>query len=287
MIRILRNALLPLLVAGVSLSTTACKTTCDENGVCTAVSTVAYTGTAVQQEVNWSPGQAINIDVEGGNVRVGKTATTAITVNKGTGDKVIVKFTPINNDTEENRDAATKQMSSPENGGNLALTATNDGNAVGILVDVQGKASSGLSARVDVTLPAGFDGALSAHTEYGDISVADVNRGVDIANTKGIGDIYVELNGTAPLGANGEQSTVSGKISAHSGDIKLVVPSTGNITIGATADGASGEVIYPETLPTNWTATVGDINAVTLQGNAGSPMWHVDTDSGKVYLEIK
>jgi hypothetical protein len=280
MTRILRYALIPALVAGFSLSSMACKTTC-KDGVCTSTSTQEFIGTPVKQEVDWNAGQKVLIDVRGGNVRVGSTAAVAITVNPGTSSKIQITFTPINNDTAENKDKAVREMGSPANGGSITFNAgpaVDGSGAVAISNVNSGTHSSGLSARIDVLVPPNFDGELEAIADFGDVSVAGVNKRV-VAST-GLGDVFVELNAALPPGLAG------GQLFSKFGDVKLRVPSASNINIQATADGADETVITPATLPTGWTEARAAVNSVTLQANGGSAtVWTADSKNGSVYLE--
>jgi hypothetical protein len=259
--------------------------------------TVQYTSSLpVVKEVAWAAGQGVTVGVAGGNVRFGDT-TTSITVNPHSSassnrctdvTKVCFVFTAINQGTTEERDEAIRQMKETANGGNLDFSAGLVGSAVTATVvrsAASGKFFPALSALVDVYVPTGFDGDVTANTTSGGVSVRGARRAATI--TTGLGDIAFELDGIAPGNSQGE-------ITTGNGDILFTAPSTANISIQGDARGVGGSVLLSGS-PVGWSQVQGSTDqAATFCGGTACATpavsdgnWSLKTELGAIEIQLK
>ncbi|MCU0658829.1 MAG: hypothetical protein MUF64_27285 [Polyangiaceae bacterium] len=275
MTRFLRSAFVSLVAAGVAASLTGCKVDCDtEDGTtrCIGETTVQYTGTPIVRQVAWADGQRLFVGITGGNLRVGNTASTSITINPhSTGGKpaecsdpaqVCVRFIPINNDTKDREAEATRQMKQVADGGNLNVAAGTDASGVNIQVTqngTNGKYNSSLSAVADVWVPDAFNGDVVAKSESGGISVRGARRGAEVQT--GLGSIAFDLAPNAlPTGADS-------RITTDNGDIIFRVPTASNISIQGKVSGQSDVVRIDNAA--GWQMLDGSTEqAATFCGNA-------------------
>lgn len=273
MTRIFRSAFASLFAVGVAASLTGCKVDCDKDGdktTCIGQSTVQYTGTPIAQSFAWSDGQRLKVSVTGGNLRVGNTASTSITINPysqggapaecSDTSKICVRFIPINNDTKDRRDEATRQMKQVGDGGNLQTSVGSDEG--GVLVAVtqnaqNGKYNSTLSAVVDVWVPANFNGDIVATSDSGGISVRGARKAAVVQT--GLGSIAFDLADILP-------NTADNKITTENGDIIFTVPKTANINIQGQVGGANDTVLIDNV--EGWSQVEGSTDqAATFCGN--------------------
>lgn len=296
MTRILRSAFVSLFAVGVAASLTGCKVDCDQEEnktTCIGESTVPYTGSEIAQEVAWSDGQRLTVAVAGGDIRVGDTASTSITVNPHSSggakpatctdvNKVCIRFIPINNDTKDRRDEATRQMKQVADGGNLQTSAGTDANGVVATVTQNaqnGKYNNSLSATVDVWVPDAFNGDVVAKSDSGGISVRGARKGATVQT--GLGDIAFDLT-------NVIATTTDNTITSDHGDITFNIPKASNLNIQGTASGIDNEV-YTSTAD-GWKLIEGSTaQAATFCGNAactGSPdgLWKLNAKFGSVKI---
>ncbi len=303
----LRSALLPALALGLASVLGGCKTHCDKNAdgteTCTAETTVQYQGATLPvQQFDWASGQALRIGVNGGNVTFGELAGTAITVNvhgtvtapAGCTDPnlICVQFTPINNDTKSNKANAEREMLLVENGGNLVATASR--NAAGdVVIDVHtdatngGKVSSSLSARVDVMIPAAFDGDLVAISANRKISVIGPRRGLDVRTENG--DVYVEIPSDVVPAAPDDKFR---RVYTGLGDITFRASSSANISVQAITNGTSSDVVTIDNV-SGWQQQPGSTEqSATFCGNtacngATDGNWYLETDLGNIEVSLR
>jgi hypothetical protein len=284
MTRILRYAFAPLVAIALLAPATGCKTNCTGN-TCTSETTVEFVGTPVEQDIDWAPGQPLNIDVKGASVRTGTQASTSITVGSNASvpaGKIHVRFTPINNETQENKAKASTEMNSPTNGGNLVLSAGSANGAVSISVGTTGTHSNGLSATVDITVPAGFDGAVVAKTATGDVSIQAVQSSV--TTSTGLGNVAVTLAGVPAAGT-------SGNIVSDQGDITFSVPKAANLGVVATTDSLNS-VVYTENVA-GWqevsgsTAQAARLCGGTACSGVSTGDWTINAKFGSVQINIQ
>lgn len=298
MTRTLRSAFVSLFAVGVAASLAGCKADCDtEDGTTTCIgeSTVQYTGTPISQQVPWTSGQRLTVALAGGSVRTGSTASRSIGIfPNSTGGKpaecsdpaqVCVRFIPINNDTKDRRDEATRQMKQVADGGNLQTTAGTDPN--GVLVTAtqnaqNGKFNNSLSAIVDVWIPDNFDGDIVAKADSGDIEVTGARKGATVQT--GLGDIAFTL-------AEARATTTDNTISTDNGDIIFSLPSAANINIQGQVSGP-GDVVRIDNA-TGWQIIDGSTEqAATFCGNtacSGQPqgLWKLAATSlGSIQVKL-
>ena len=280
--------LLTALVALSSLAATACKTECKDVGgktVCTAKSLTGYVGTPVMQQADWTNAQPIEVAVDGGNVRLGTVAATAVQVlpydatKNAAPTKIYVEFTPVTAVPAEEKEQAIQQMSTQ-----LTFTAAPAANgALRVAVTPTGTTDSSLSASVRLYLPASFNGSVTvtngaggktngalsiqgangnvrALTATGDISISGASANV-VANTD-VGNVTVVLS--APLTASAEGSIVTGH-----GDVALTVKQASNVSLQAAAS-VDGQVVATDPLPAGWQTAVSSAASKSFTGNAGS-----------------
>ena len=300
MLHTLRSALLPVLILGVSSALTGCKTNCDsteQGSRCVSESAVGYKGTAIVQEVAWTAGQALRVGVAGGNVRYGD-ATTSITVNvhgvttiAGCTDvnKVCVQFTPINADTQERREEATRQMKQVSNGGNLSTTIVNDATQ-GVVIEVKRDTAnsatfnSSLSALVDVLIPAGFDGDIIAGTNnIGDVVIKGVRRGLKVNVDNG--NVLVQLG--AVIAIRGGERTVT----ALDGDITFQVPAASLVSVQAqaNADDPTLQTVELRGATAGWKPELANtIHSATFSNilGGGDGNWSLKALSGAIAIDL-
>ena len=281
MTRFLRYALIPLLTAGLLVGATDCVTNC-KNGVCTDTTATQFVGSLVTQHVPWAAGQGITIAVPGGNLRSGPTATS-ITVSPGSGADIQVTFTPFVSDTAANEASARMSMNDPTHGGNLILTSNGGSGSspASIGVSFTGTHQSSLSATVDIILPAGFDGAINATTDSGDVSVAGTQHGVNVASN-GPGNIEVDLGTVLP--------TDTGVITTDLGDITLKVPTAASLDIQAQATSTLTTTPNPISSAAGWMEVPGGTDQVgTFRGNGGtqSTPWQLKTNLGAIQIDVQ
>lgn len=237
----------------------ACKET--DSGTTQCETKVGLVGTTVVKEVDWAPGTAIKVTVKGGSTRLGETAGTSIAVKAGSGSKLIAKFTPLNTATDDTKAAKTDEMN--------RLTPTINSAAGIITIDVDPPSGSGadLTARVDLELPAGFDGGMTANSGTGDIDLRGVSHSV-AANT-GLGKIVCVLAG-APA------ATDTGSFITGQGDIFFEVPAASPIVIDAQS-GSDGSVATTD-LPAGWTADGANTQQhKLLTGPGGTSKWNFNS----------
>jgi hypothetical protein len=279
---ILRYAFAPLAALALLAPATGCKTNCTGN-TCTAESTVEYIGTPVDTDVPWTAGQPLKISIQGASVREGSQASTSITVGVNASlpaNTIRVHFVPINNETQENKAKASTEMNSPANGGSLNLNAGSDASGVNVSVTTQGTHSNGLSATVDILVPPGFDGALTATTATGDVSIQGVQSSV--TTSTGLGAIAVTLAAVPAAGT-------SGNFSSDNGDITFTVPAASNLSIQATTDSLNS-VQYDNV--SGWQEVAGSSpQAATICGNtacAGTSTgnWVINAKFGSILVKI-
>jgi hypothetical protein len=230
--------------------------------------TKPYVGTPVIKQAAVTDGQRLTISVTGANVRVGNTAAVSINVNPdgarpgecADAAQLCIRFIPINYDTADRIDEATRQMKQVEDGGNLITRVGTDAN--GVLVEVlqdskNGEYNTALSAVVEVWAPTAFGGDIVANSATGDISVRGARRAATA--TTGLGNITLDLASITP-GASG------GDISTGNGDVFFTLPGAANLNISGDARNAGGMVsITPKT---GWQEIEGSTTqAATFCGN--------------------
>lgn len=259
------------------LGLTGCATECHKDEatgkqVCTAETLTQYEGAAVQKSYDqWTAGQTIRINVKGGNVRSGFAATAITVSGGGAAGTVGVNFRPFESNTKEKADAAKKELTE-----NLVLDVSESNGEVVVSVSQTGTHQSSLSARVDLTLPAGFAGAIVASSESGDVSIDGANGSVDVSTSNADVDITGAIHGLKVQTDNGDvavelsepaASDDSGSISTDR-DIALFVPAASDISLSAQA----GELVsfVPDPLPAGWADTVESDNNKAITGNKGS-----------------
>ncbi len=298
MTRTLRSAFLSLFAVGVAASLSGCKVDCDsEDGStkCIGETTVQYLGTPIVQQVAWTDGQRLTVGIVGGNIRTGSTASTSITVNPhSTGGKpaecsdvnqVCVRFIPINNDSKDRKDEATRQMKQVADGGNLVTSAGTDANGVLITVALDnknGKFNSSLSAIADVWIPDNFNGDIVAKSESGGISVRGARKGATVET--GLGSIAFDLASVIP-------TTTDNTITTRNGDIIFTVPRTANINIQGQVSGGSDTVAIDTVA--GWQEVEGSTaQAATFCGNAACTgqaegLWRLNATSlGSIKINL-
>lgn len=296
MTRILRSAFVSLFAVGVAASLTGCKVDCDQEEnktTCIGESTTQYTGTPIVQQVAWADGQRLTVAVAGGDVRVGDTASTSIAINphsQGGGkpaectdaNQVCIRFTPINNDTKDRRDEATRQMKQVADGGNLQTSAGTDANGIVATVTQNaqnGKFNNSLSAVVDVWVPDAFNGDVVAKSDSGGISVRGARKGATVQT--GLGDIAFDLT-------NVIATTTDNTITSDQGDITFNIPKTSNLNIQGTASGIDNEVF--SSTAEGWKLIEGSTKqAATFCGNTACSgtadgLWKLTAKFGSVKI---
>ena len=245
-----------LAVAVVGSFTVGCKTVCKdgESGgtECVTQSVTQFVGNTTEESRDYTAGTPISIKVEGGNVRLGTTASQAIVVKRGApAGKITVRFTPLNADTQDSKDKAIAQMNE-----NLVLTANADASGVTINVGRTGTVNSSLTARVDLFVPDDFAGALSAISPSGDIYIEGVRHSVT-ATTKG--DVTAVFAGPVAMADTG---TFSGS------DVIVDFDQTSSISMQVQS-GDLHPISYP-TLPAGWAKNEAAATSMSFTGNGGS-----------------
>ncbi len=237
----------------------ACKQT--DSGTTQCETKAGLVGTTITQAVDWTPGTAIRVTVKGGSTRLGSTAGTSVAVKAGTTNQLIARFTPLNTTTDETKQAKTDEMS------RLTPTITPSAGLIDIAVAPPSGSSADLTARVDLELPVGFDGAFTATTATGDLDIRGVSRSVS-ANS-GLGKIVCVLAG-APA------ATDTGSFITGQGDIFFEVPAASPIVIDA-ASGSDGAVLTTD-LPAGWAADAGNTDQhKVLRGPGSSQNWNFNS----------
>ncbi|MCS6902272.1 MAG: hypothetical protein RMJ98_21675 [Myxococcales bacterium] len=298
MTRTLRSAFLSLFAVGMAASLSGCKVDCepgDDSVQCIGQSTVQYIGTPIVRQVAWTDGQRLTVGIVGGNIRTGETASTSITINPhSTGGKpaecsdatqVCVRFLPINNDTKDRKDEATRQMKQVAEGGNLLTNVGSDANGVVVTVDLDnrnGKYNSSLSAIADIWIPDNFNGDIVAKSESGGISVRGARRGATVET--GLGDIAFDLVSVIP-------TTTDNTITTRNGDIIFSVPRSANLNIQGQVSGAGDKVLIDTV--TGWQEVEGSTEqSATFCGNAACSgqsegLWKLNATSlGSIQIKL-
>ena len=291
---------LVLFATSLVFSAAGCKTKCENIGgrtVCTAKSLSGYVGTTVPREVSWTPGQPIDIVVDGGNVRVGTVASLAVQVlpyeatKNPSPNQVYVEFTPVIAIPADEKEKGIQQMTTQ-----LTLSATaTAGGPVRVAVTPTGTTDSSLSASVRLYLPANFNGDLNVTNSAGgktngDLSVQGVTGAVRVLTSTGsitvngvgstidaqtgVGDVTVVF-GSPPV------ASATGKLVTELGNIALTLKQASNVSLQAQASSPDGLVLAPDPLPAGWQMAVSAPTAKSFTGNAGNAApWFLDASQG-------
>ncbi len=247
----------------VGVFTAGCKTVCKdgESGgtECVTQSVTQYVGTTQEVSRPYKAGTPISIKVEGGNVRLGSTASQAIVVKRGApADTITVRFTPLNADAADSKDKAIRQMNE-----NLVLTANADDSGASISVGRTGTVNSSLTARVDLFVPDDFAGSLSAVSPSGEIYIENVRHGVT-ATTEG----KVNVLFAGPVAA-ADSGTISGS------DVYVDFDQTSSLGLQVQS-GDLHPIVYPNPLPPTWIKSEAAPTSMSFTANAGGSVpWQI------------
>ena len=285
-------ALLSIVALSSMAGLAGCKVDCHETDAggteCTAKTVPQIIGEARNGSANYTAGQSIRVSIDGANTRRG-SMTTAILVKSG-GDAGVVsaQFTPfISAETTDEANTKFKSLTTD-------IRADSANNEIVVVVDANGKDSS-MSARVDLVIPAEFEGNIVVSTSDGDIEINGANGFVDV--TTGLGDILVggEIHGVNAQTDNGDvevdlsneiASDEGGSIYTGLGDITLKIPASSSFSLQAVTDG-DGQVSAPNPLPSGWVASEENTTtAQSFRANAGGETWKVTADGVSSVIEI-
>lgn len=265
MIRALRSFILLTSIAlGSAAFATGCACSEQDDGSTKCETTKQFTGTPRDRSADWTAGQSIRINVDGGNVRIGD-ASTSITVLQGSENDVVkAKFVPFVSGTDEDKDKLVAQMEK-----NLVTEISSSNGEVVVTVDREGTVASSLSAYVILTLPANFAGGLVATSESGGVRIEAANGPVDVTTSNADvlvqGTIAGHVNVTT---SNGDvtvdtDNAITGADTANiktDRNIGFYIPANSLARIDARS-GADGRVfVSPATLPEGWALTDDQYN---------------------------
>ena len=181
---------LPLLAAlsfaPIALSSSACQVACIEDGsgtTCTAKSLKRFDGTPTSQAFDYVPGSPVTIDVEYGNITVGRSAS----------GRVEVAFQPFEYAAHDDAAGAQRRLAQ-----NLQVGAVAQN---GIVVSARrAGGSNGLGANAIVRLPDQFNGPLNVvNRGAGPINEFEVRiefvgqaSALQVTNQSDLGDCWVQ-----------------------------------------------------------------------------------------------
>lgn len=224
-------------------------------------------GAPVAKSIAWRAGKGLRIHVEGGEIRSGFASTSIAVVGGGEPGKVAVTFRPF-------EDSGLPSGADPAKNLELAVAETED--EVQVTVKDTGTDKSSRSARVDLTLPGDFAGALVAESDAGSVSIEGVNGPVTVETTGGSVSVSGAIHNLSVLTTGGDITALLAE-PALAGDtgllrtdrnISLGLPKASSVALAAQA--GQSVTFSPDPLPKGWQATDSGNAAKYLAGNDGS-----------------
>jgi hypothetical protein len=248
-------------------------------------SATRFEGTPVKKTLDYTSGQAVHIVSNNGNVNVvGGSSSTSISV----------KFQPFILEKDDNADGAKEQMEH-----DLVMTAEVRDNGDIVFSVIRHDGSSGnLGGDIDVTLPAGFDGAFEVDQNNGQVK-ADLRGGLPLATDIDSENGSIEIlgaagplsivagngSGTVDVAAWPSTGTGEGKVALGNGDLDFSLPADASGTMTAFA---SNGVVSDGSIPTTWTSDESGpgSKSYTMNGGAGG-LVAISTDLGDISISAR